>query len=530
MVATGPHEIVLAAEAVSKSFGGVKALDGARLEVWAGKVNALMGENGAGKSTLMKVLAGVYQDYEGRILLNGQPVAFAGPRQAQERGVAMIHQELNLIPGLSIAENIFLGREFVGALGLIDFKVMVCEAARLLDRLDLKVDPRTPVGRLRVGQQQIVEIAKAMACDARVIIMDEPTSAISGREVDVLFGLIRTLTEQGVGVVYISHKMDEVFRISDRITVMRDGRTVHAGNCCEVSQDDVVRMMVGRDVKEFFVSSGADVGAEVLRVETMSLPHPDRPGDYLVRDVSFSVARGEVLGLFGLMGAGRSELFETIFGLHAATASGRVFLEGRPLVAKSARASSAAEAIAAGLGLVPEDRKRQGLVMEMSVAENMTLASLHTVERLGFLSNRLERVMAGDYVRRLAIRTASHRQPVRHLSGGNQQKVVLAKWLATQPKVLFLDEPTRGVDVNAKNQIYELIHELAAAGLAIVMISSELPEIMAIAGRIIVLSEGRQTAEFSRDQATEERLLRAALPGSLSGGERTRMSQRGEFS
>lgn len=504
-------EIVLVAEGVTKRFGGVKALDDAHLEVRAGQVTAVVGENGAGKSTLMKILAGVYQDYEGRIVLNGREVSFADPREAQERGVAIIHQELNLIPNLNVAENLFLGREFVNRLGLIDYRRMRREAAVLLDRLDLHVDPRTVVSELRVGQQQIVEIARALALDARVIIMDEPTSAISDHEVDVLFGLIEALKHEGVAIVYISHKMDEVFRVADRITVMRDGRTVGSAPRADLRQADVVRMMVGRALKDFFVEARTARGSEAFRVEAIRLPHPDRPGDFLVKDISFSVDRGEVLGLFGLMGAGRSELFETIYGLHARTSAGSVFVEGRQV-----RIASCADAIEAGLALVPEDRKRQGLVMELSVAANVSLAGLGRVERYGFLSNRLEWALARDYTQRLSIRAASPGQPVRHLSGGNQQKVVVAKWLATHPKVLLLDEPTRGIDINAKNQIYRLIHELAEAGLAIVMISSELPEIMAIAHRILVLSEGRQTAEFSRSQASQEAILRAALPGSLS--------------
>ena len=512
-------EMVLAAKGITKCFGGIKALDEAHLEVPAGQVTAVMGENGAGKSTLMKVLAGIYQDYEGRILLNGRQVAFANPRQAQEHGVAIIHQELNLIPNLSVAENIFLGRESVDRVGFIDFRRMRREAADLLHRLELHVDPRTSVSELRVGQQQVVEIARALALNARVIIMDEPTSAISEREVDVLFELIAALKREGVAIVYISHKMDEVFRIADRIIVMRDGRTVGSARRADLSQADVVRMMVGRDLKDFFVESEIAGGSEAFRVEDIRLPHPDRPGDFMVKDISFSVARGEVLGLFGLMGAGRSELFEAIFGLHAKTASGRVFIEG-----SEAGISCPADAIKAGLALVPEDRKRQGLVMDMSVAASVSLANLERVERFGFLSDRLERALASDFGQRLSIRTASLRQRVRHLSGGNQQKVVIAKWLATKPKVLLLDEPTRGIDVNAKNQIYRLIHELAQAGLAIVMISSELPEIMAIAHRILVLSEGRQTAKFSRSQASEEAILRAALPGSLSGGGQTKAS------
>jgi len=518
MVANKHNEVVLAAEGVTKSFGGIKALDGARLEIHAGQVNAVVGENGAGKSTLMKILAGVYQDYEGRVLLHGRKVSFAHPRQAQEAGVAIIHQELNLIPHLSIAENVFLGREPLNAWGLIDFRKICDETRTLLERLDLHMDPRRNVSELRVGQQQIVEIAKALALDARAIIMDEPTSAISEREVDVLFDLIRSLTAQGVAIAYISHRLEEVFRVADRITVMRDGRTVASRACGELRHDDVVRLMVGRDVEDFFARTDAPAGAEAFRAEKVRLDHPDRPGDYLVKDVSFSVKRGEVLGLFGLMGAGRTELFETIFGLHPRTSSGRSFLEGTELTI-----ASPADAINAGIALVPEDRKRQGLVMDMSVGASVSLAGIRQIERLGFLSRRLEQALTEKYVSRLRIKTASMRQPVKNLSGGNQQKVVIAKWLATKPRVLFLDEPTRGIDVGAKNEIYRLIGELAAAGLAIIMSSSELPEIMTMADRIIVLSEGRQTAEFPRALATQESILKAALPRSLSAGRSDRV-------
>lgn len=511
MIPVEQNEVILAGEGVSKRFGGVTALDKADIRVLAGQVHAVVGENGAGKSTLMKILAGVHRDYEGRILLAGREVTFANPREAQEAGVAIIHQELNLIPQLSIAENVFLGREFLNPLGLIDFKKMYHETRTLLDALDLRIDPRRGVSELRVGQQQIVEIAKALALEARVIIMDEPTSAISDREVDVLFALIESLTQRGVAVVYISHKLEEISRIADWITVMRDGRTVASQACHELSHDDIVRLMVGRDMEEFFSKTEVPHGSEVFRIEGIRLDHPDRPGDYLVNDVAFSVHRGEVLGLFGLMGAGRTELFETIFGLHVKSSTGRLFLDGAEL-----HVSSPLDAMEAGLALVPEDRKLQGLVLGMSVKANISLASINLIERFGFLSERLERTLASDYANRLRIKTASQRQSVKNLSGGNQQKVVLAKWLATRPKVLLLDEPTRGIDVNAKNEIYKLISELAAAGLAMVMSSSELPEIMTIADRIIVLSEGRQTAELSREEATEEAILKAALPRSLS--------------
>ncbi len=511
MAAMEHNDAVLAAEGITKSFGGIKALEDAGVTVYAGQVNAVVGENGAGKSTLMKILAGVYQDYQGRVFLNGREVAFANPRQAQEAGVAIIHQELNLIPHLNVAENIFLGREFLGRLGFVDFKKMYDETRTLLDRLDLDVDPRRSVSELRVGQQQVIEIAKALALDARVIIMDEPTSAISEREVDILFDLIRSLTQRGVAIVYISHRLEEVYRIADRITVMRDGRTVGSRPRGQLHHDDVVRMMVGRDMGEFFVKDETIPGVEVFRVEGVRLDHPDQPGDFLVKDVGFSVRRGEVLGLFGLMGAGRTELLETIFGLHARTSAGRLFLDGKRL-----SVSSPSDAIKAGIALVPEDRKRQGLVLDMSVAASISLAGIGQVERFGFLSDRLERTLTATYTDRLRIKATSARQPVKDLSGGNQQKVVIAKWLATKPRVLLLDEPTRGIDVNAKNEVYKLISELAAAGLAIVMSSSELPEIMTIADRIIVLSEGRQTAEFPRAEATAESILRAALPRSLS--------------
>ena len=508
MVMLKDDNVVLAARGVTKAFGGIKALDDVSLEIYAGKVNAIVGENGAGKSTLMKILSGAYQEYEGQILLNGREVIFANPKEAQEKGIAMIHQELNLIPYLSVAENIFLGSEFLNSFGLIDFKRTHNQAHKLLDKLNLQIDPGTVVCELRVGQQQVVEIAKALSLDANIIIMDEPTSAISERETEVLFGLIKSLTEHGAAIVYITHKLNELFQIADRVTVMRDGKVVGSKPLKQVSHDDVVRMMVGRDIKDFFVKTEAGQSDEAFRVKGLHLAHPDRPGDYLVKDINFSVNKGEVLGLFGLMGAGRTELFETIFGVHPKTSSGQIFLEGQELKITSPRV-----AIDAGIALVPEDRKLQGLILEMSVGASISLASIEQTERFGFLSNRLETALAKNYIDRLRIRTTSARQVVEALSGGNQQKVVIAKWLATKPMILLLDEPTRGIDVNAKNEIYRLISELAEADLAIIMISSELPEIMTIADRIIVLSEGKQTAEFSRAEASEEAILKAAIPG-----------------
>jgi len=504
------NNIVLQAKSISKTFGGIKALDSVSLEVYKGQVNAIVGENGAGKSTLMKVLTGIYQEYDGQIILDGHKVTFANPKEAQNNGIAIIHQELNLIPYLSVAENVFLGREFINRFGLIDYKRMYGETKKLLERLDLHINPRIQVSNLRIGQQQIVEIAHALSLDTRIVIMDEPTSAISEHEIKVLFDLIRSLKAQGVAIVYITHKLDELYQIADSVTVLRDGKLIGSSSIENVTHDDIVRMMVGRDIKDFFVKSDVTKSREVFSVRDMCLAHPRRQGDYVVDNVSFTVKAGEVLGLFGLMGAGRTELLETIFGLHPKRSSGCIFLNGREI-----KVNSPIDAINFGIGFITEDRKLEGLVLQMSVAASISLASLEQTERFGLLSATLETQLAQDYVERLRIKTPSVQQVVENLSGGNQQKVVIAKWLATNPQILLLDEPTRGIDVNTKNEIYRLISELTQAGLAIVMVSSELPEIMAIADRIIVLSEGKQTAEFSLSQATEELIMKAAIPKSF---------------
>lgn len=510
MTQSKTEKIILQAKGISKSFGGIKALDGVDLEIYQGQVNAIVGENGAGKSTLMKILTGVHREYEGQILLDGRKIAFANPKEAQNHGIAIIHQELNLIPYLSVAENVFLGREFVNRFGLIDTRKTVAETKKLLKKLNLDVNPRMQVSRLRIGQQQIVEIAHALSLDARIVIMDEPTSAISEHEIEVLFNLIRSLKAQGVAIVYITHKLDELFQIADSVTALRDGHFVGSSSIDDVTHDDIVRMMVGRDIKDFFVKADVAQSNEVLSVKDVCLRHPRRRDDYIVDHVNFAVKAGEVLGLFGLMGAGRTELLETIFGLHPKESSGELFLNGHRI-----EVNSPIKAIRSGIGFITEDRKHEGLVLQMTVASSISLASLERTERFGFLSRLLETQLAKDYVERLRIKTPSIKQIVENLSGGNQQKVVIAKWLATHPQILLLDEPTRGIDVNAKNEIYRLISELAQKGLAIVMVSSELPEIMAIADRIIVLSEGKQTAEFTHSQATEESILKAAIPKSF---------------
>lgn len=500
-------DIVLEARGLSKSFPGVKALDGVGLTLRSGRLTALLGENGAGKSTLMNIIAGVFPPDAGELLVGGERVQFTSPRQAKDHGIAMIFQELNLVPDLTVAENIFLGREPLRRNGLIHYAAMNRDAAAWLKRLDLDIPPTTPIGRLRVGQQQVVEIAKALAGEVRILIMDEPTSAITERETEVLFRRIADLKRQGVSIAYITHRLEELPRIADDLVVMRDGRTIGSAPLGAMSRDDIVRMMVGRDLEAEPSGASSARGDEVLRVEDLTLGHPERPGDFLVHRVGFRVRRGEVLGIFGLMGAGRTELLECLFGLHGRTSSGNVWIDGRRVSLRSP-----ADAIAQGLALAPEDRKRDGLVLSMSVAENASLASLERAERFGLLFARAETEHVREYLERFRVKTSSLDQPVRDLSGGNQQKVILAKWLATGPRVLLLDEPTRGIDIQAKKEIYTLINELTADGLAVVAVSSELPEILAVSDRILVMCEGRATAEFTRTEATEEKIMHAALP------------------
>ena len=508
---TASNDVLLEASGITKSFPGVRALDGVNITVRRGRLNALLGENGAGKSTLMNILAGVFPPDAGTVTLEGRPVGFKNPREAQTAGIAMIFQELNLVPDLSIAENIFIGREPLNRFGLVDFARMNADAATLLKELELDADPRTLVSQLKVGAQQVVEIAKAISFNSRVIIMDEPTSAITEHEIEMLFRQIQRLRQNGVGLIYITHKLDELPEIADDITVFRDGKFVVAKPFGEVARDEMIRMMVGRDLADLFPKTPARPGDVALRVRNISLQHAERAGDFAVQDVSFEVQRGEVLGIFGLMGAGRTELLQTIFGLYPKTSTGEIEVEGQRVAIQSPQ-----DAIAAGLALAPEDRKAEGVVLGLSVAHNTTLSCLPKIERLGLLQPKLERELVGNYVNRLRVKTPSLDQALVNLSGGNQQKVVLAKWLATEPKVLLLDEPTRGIDINAKKEIYTLIDELAQSGLGVVMVSSELPEILGIADRILVLCEGCKTAEFKRGEATEEMIMKAALPGSAN--------------
>lgn len=504
---TAYGEVVLEARGISKAFPGVKALDGVDLTLRAGRSTALLGENGAGKSTLMKILAGVQSPDSGELIVEGQSVSFTNPRHALDHGIAMIYQELSLVPDLTIAENIFLGREPLWLDTVIDYSEMNRRAHEWLQLLELDASPKTLVGRLRVGQQQVVEIARALAGDVRILIMDEPTSAITEHETEVLFQRIADLKRQGVAIAYITHRLEELEHIADEVAVMRDGCMIGCEELHKLTHDDIVRMMAGRDVKTS-VRSSSIVNRQVLRVEEITLKHPSRPGDFLVDQISFHVREGEVLGIFGLMGAGRTELLECLFGLHSKTSTGKVFTNGLEV-----KVDSPSAAIAHGLALVPEDRKHDGLVLSMTVGENASLASLHRSERFGLLNGRAEREYVEPFVKRFRVKTPSLRERIQNLSGGNQQKVILAKWLATGPTVLMLDEPTRGIDVQSKNEIYELINELTGEGLAIVVVSSELPEVMTISDRILVLCEGHATEEFDRENATEEAIMHAALPG-----------------
>ncbi len=494
---------------IAKNFGGVRALRGVTLVAPAGEVHSICGENGAGKSTLMKILAGAIPDYEGRILLNGQPVRFSGPRDAEDAGIRIIYQELNLVPQLTVADNIFLGREprRGGKLGWLDGRTMEQRTRQLFDRLGAPISPRARVGDLRIGDQQMVEIAKALAFDARILIMDEPTSALSDSEVARLFRVIEDLRKAGATILYISHKMNEVFRLSDRVTVLRDGQFVATATRAETTPEQVVRWMVGREIAAMNYRPHPIGERPILEVEHLSLPRPTHSGLPTLKDISFTAHAGEVIGIAGLLGAGRTELLESIYGATTTAPRGTIRLEGKPV-----RFRHPDEAIRAGVAMVTEDRKSLGLFGQMSVAENITLRRLPelTYGKIPLVNPRAEREAVERSIQELSIKTDGGRAPVLSLSGGNQQKCIIARWLLVEPKLLLLDEPTRGIDVGAKSEIYQLIRRLAGQGRAILMTSSELPELLAVADRILVLCEGRLTAIIPRAEATEEAIMHAA--------------------
>jgi ABC-type sugar transport system ATPase subunit len=505
------HDNLLEIDAVRKSFAGVQALRGVTFDVRRGEVHALVGENGAGKSTLMKILCGVYPTYEGEVRLDGKRLALHTPRDARNEGIAIIHQELNLVSDLTVAENIFLGREPRTRLGTLNRGRMEQETREILARLNTDLSPDLLVGSLRVGEQQLVEAAKALAPGARLLILDEPTSALSADEIEHLFTVIAALKREGVTLIYISHKFEEIFRISDRITVLRDGEFVTTLSTNETDTGELIRLMVGRNIQELFPEKDAPTihGApdEALRIERLGLS-PREPGDKrrVLRDISFRLPKGEIVGVAGLMGSGRTELLETIFGVH-----GRHSVQGRVFVGNRERQfRSPGEAIRAGLAFVTEDRKGQSLILNQSVRENITLAALARFLQAGFVRFRTENEAVLESIRDLRIKVLGPDVLVETLSGGNQQKVALAKCLLLKPDVLLLDEPTRGIDLGAKAEIYALIRRLAAQGTAILLASSEMPEILGLCDRILVLSEGRLTADMTRAEATSERILTAA--------------------
>lgn len=499
--------MVISLKNITKRFGSTYALRDVSIDFPAGRVVALVGENGAGKSTLMNILSGVYQDFEGELHYRGRPVYFHNPREARDNGIAIIHQELNLIPQLSVLENIFLGQELLTPLGTLDKKAMFAKAKALLGRLRLDVNPHTEVAQLKVGECQVVEIAKALLADSEVVVMDEPTSAISDAEVRALFSIIADLKRTGKTVIYISHRMNELFEIADDYVVLRDGRKIRQGSMADVNEKQLIAWMVGRAVADVERGEDCPQDTEVLRVEHLTLPNLSKPGA-LLSDISFHLYRGEILGIFGLMGAGRTELMETLFGLRGTPAEGRLFLNGEQLPFFT----SPVDAIRCGLALIPEDRKQDGIVAGMDVKANLTLSALGKLERAGILDASRERELCQRYVDCLSIKLASMQQPLGSLSGGNQQKVVLAKYLATEPTILMMDEPTRGIDVGAKQEIYGLIRKQAEQGLGVLVVSSELPELFAIADRVMVMCEGRVTCTLPISDATEETLLAAALP------------------
>jgi D-xylose transport system ATP-binding protein len=491
---------------ITKTFPGVRALDGVTFDLRAGEFHALVGENGAGKSTLMKILGGVYPypEYGGEIRIEGAVKHFRSVREAEAAGIAVIYQELSLVKEMTIGENIFLGREPC-RFGVIRWDELYARARRLLADLRLPLDPRTPIRNLGIGQQQLVEIAKALSHEARLLVLDEPTAALTDAEVETLFRILNDLRARGVGMIYISHKLDEVFRLSDRITVLRDGRTVGTEQRSALDEAAVISRMVGREVGAIFPTPDHAQGEVMFEAEGITVEDPNVAGKRLVEGVSFSVRRGEVLGVAGLMGAGRSDLLMAIFGAHAGRTSGEVRIEGRRV-----RIDSPADAIRHGLGFVTEDRKRFGLVLDQTILNNMTLAGLARISGRFVTNVDREAAEGNRSMKELRVKANSVFTIAGTLSGGNQQKVVLAKWLLTNPRVLFLDEPTRGIDVGAKQEIYAQINALAKSGLAIVLVSSELPEVLGLSDRVLVLHEGRVTGEFTRSSATPEKVMACA--------------------
>ena len=486
---------------ISKAFNGNTVLNNVEFEIAPGEIHALMGENGAGKSTLMKILTGIYTRDSGEIKIKGNPVEFKNPKEAEQAGIAVIHQELNILPDLTVAENLFLGNEKTfGKSGILKTKEMNKAAKEVLLNLGLDVDVKTTARNLSVGKQQIVEIAKAISSNADVIIMDEPTAALTDREIETLFETIRALQAKGVSFVYISHRMEEIFAICDRITILRDGSYVGVRNIKETTFDEIVQMMVGRELGGRFPDRTSKIGDVKLVAKNLT-----RKGFF--EDVSFELRKGEILGVAGLMGAGRTEVVQSLFG-YKKLDSGELILDG-----KQVKINTPLDAIKLGFGFVTEDRKSEGLILDFSVKENLGITNFNKISKNGVVNNQKEKSLYDSMVKRLGVRTSGPGQTVKSLSGGNQQKIVIAKWLGIEPDILILDEPTRGVDVGAKKEIYSIVNTLAENGVSIIMISSELPEIIGMVDRVLVMHEGKITGEITKEEMTQEKIMHYATGG-----------------
>ncbi|BAD76165.1 xylose ABC transporter ATP-binding protein [Geobacillus vulcani] len=499
---------VLEMKGITKEFPGVRALDNVTFSVRKGEIHALCGENGAGKSTLMKVLSGVYPygSYDGKIYIEGKEVRFRNIKESQEAGIAIIYQELAVVEEMTVAENLFLGHELMRG-KYIDWNRLYSEAQKWLQKIGLDIDPETKVRNLTVGKQQLIEIAKALSKNAKIIILDEPTAALTDSDVATLKNILCDLRSQGVTCIYISHRLNEVMELADTVTVLRDGQTISTDRIELLTEEQIIAKMVGRELNELYPYEPRNVGKEILKVDHYSVID-EQTGREVIHDVSFSLKAGEILGISGLMGSGRTELFTSLFGAYHGKKKGTVWIDGKQVDIRRP-----AEAIQYGMAYVSEDRKKYGLVLEMDIIKNSTLVALKKVTKWNVIDHALEVKQAEEITKRMKLKAPTLEAKVSQLSGGNQQKVVLSKWLLNSPKILILDEPTRGIDVGAKYEIYKIINELASQGVGIVLISSELPEVMGMSDRILVMSEGRITGEFQRHEATQEKIMTCATGG-----------------
>ncbi|KUJ91435.1 MAG: ABC transporter-like protein [Thermoanaerobacter thermocopriae] len=504
-------EYILEMYNITKEFPGIRALDNVSFKVKRGEIHALCGENGAGKSTLMKILSGVYPygTYSGEIFFNGEKLILHSIKDAEKKGIAIIHQELALIKELSVKENIFIGNE-PNKNGIVDFDQMYLNAKKILQQFNLDIDPNTLVKNLGVGQQQLVEIAKALSKNASLLILDEPTSSLTEADVEILLKILKKLKENGVTCIYISHKLDEVMEIADTVTVIRDGKTIGTDSVKNLTKEKIISMMVGRELSQLYPREEHFIGEVIFEVKDFNVYDTKLPNRKIVKNVSFKLRKGEILGIAGLIGAGRTELVSSIFGSYPGKWTGDVYLEGKNVIIKNP-----SDALKYGIAMVPEDRKKEGLISLMSVKENMTISNLENYKKnlIGTINENRELLDVKDYIKKINIKTSHFSTQVKNLSGGNQQKVVLAKNLLSKPKILILDEPTRGIDVGAKYEIYKLMFSLAKEGISIIMISSELPEILGISDRIIVMHDGEKKGEFENKNVTQEMIMQCAIGG-----------------